>query len=90
MTSSSELDPEAVRVGATIKTLREAYGWKLGELAQAVGRSHAFLSNIEAGRKRAPRPLCSKIATVLDVPLAAIVSSEYAQATSARETANSR
>ena len=80
MTSSPELDPEAVRIGATIKSLREAYGWKLGELAKAIDRSHAYLSNIENGRKRAPVPLCSTIATVLKVPLAAIVSAEYAEA----------
>lgn len=77
MTSATELDPEAVRVGATIRTIREAYGWKLGELAAAIGRSHSFLSNIEAGRKHAPKPLCIEIAKALGVPLAAIVSPSY-------------
>ena len=74
-----EIDPEALRVGATIKSLRLAHGWKLGEFATALGMSHSYISNIEAGRKLAPRPLCRKIADALDVPLAAIISSEYAR-----------
>jgi transcriptional regulator with XRE-family HTH domain len=79
MTPTTKLDPEAVRIGATIKTLREAYGVTLGELASAVGRSHSFLSNIEAGRKAAPMPMCVQIARHLGVPLAAIVSPGYGQ-----------
>lgn len=71
------LDPEAVRIGATIRALREAHGWKLGEFAKAIERSHAFLSNIEHGRKVCPRPLCRTIADTLGVPLAAIVSPVY-------------
>jgi transcriptional regulator with XRE-family HTH domain len=71
------LDPEAVRIGATIRELRGAHGWKVGQLAKAVGRSSSFLSNIEAGRKRAPQPLCVQIAAVLGVRLASIVSPAY-------------
>lgn len=78
MTPTTDLDPEAVRIGATIKSLREAYGWKVGELAVAIDRSSSFLSNIEAGRKHAPRPLCRKIADAIGVPLAAIISPAYA------------
>lgn len=74
---SAELDPEAVRVGATIKVIREAYGLKVGQLARAIGISHSYLSNVEAGRKHAPRALCAQIARVLDIPLAAIVSATY-------------
>lgn len=77
MTASGGINPEAVRIGATIRALREALGWKLGELAKAVDRSHAFLSNIEHGRKLCPRPLCKAIADALGVPVAAIVSPGY-------------
>ncbi|PZG49831.1 hypothetical protein C1I98_10975 [Spongiactinospora gelatinilytica] len=70
-------DPEDVRIGTTIRALRNALGWKLGELAAAVGRSHAYLSNIEAGRKRCPGWLARKIAEALGVPVGAIVSPGY-------------
>jgi transcriptional regulator with XRE-family HTH domain len=76
------LYPEAERIGATIKSLREAHGWKLGKFATALEMSHSYLSNIEAGRKLAPRPLCARIATLLGVPLAAIISSDYKAARS--------
>ena len=72
-----ELDPEAVRIGATIRELRKAYGLKVTELAEEVGISRPYLSNVEAGRKQATRVLCAQIAGVLNVPLAAIVSSTY-------------
>jgi transcriptional regulator with XRE-family HTH domain len=68
---------EAVRVGATIRALREAHGLKLGELAAALGKSHSFVSNIECGRKEAPIPLCREIADLLGVPLAAITVADY-------------
>jgi transcriptional regulator with XRE-family HTH domain len=77
MTAPPDLDPEAVRIGATIRALRDALGWRLGELAKAVGISHAYLSNVEHGRKRAPTPLCRTIAEKLGVPPAAIVSPGY-------------
>lgn len=72
-------DPEAVRVGATVKALRSAHGLKLGEMAVALGISHAYLSNIENGRKAAPLPLCRQIATLLHIPLAAITIADYAE-----------
>lgn len=65
--------PEARRVGATIRALREAYGWQLGKFAVAVGLSHGHLSNIEAGRKVATPERLRKIADVLSVPLAALI-----------------
>lgn len=77
MTNVAELDPEAVRIGATIKALREALGWTTNELAAAVGKSHAYLSNIEHGRKRCPPKLCREIAAAMGVAPAAIVSPAY-------------
>lgn len=63
---------DPVRVGATIKALRESYGWALGKFAVAVGTTHPHLSNIEAGRKRCTPEMARRIADTLGVPLAAI------------------
>jgi transcriptional regulator with XRE-family HTH domain len=63
---------DPVRVGATVKALREAYGWQLGKFAVAVGTTHPHLSNIEAGRKRLTPAMARKVADTLGIPLAAI------------------
>lgn len=63
---------ERERVGATVKALREAYGWKLGKFATAISVSHSYLANIEAGRRPLPPALARKVADTLGVPLAAI------------------
>lgn len=65
-------EAERVRVGATIKALREAYGWRLGKFATAIEVSHSYLANIEAGRRPLPADLARRIARTLGVPLAAI------------------
>jgi len=70
---------DPVRVGATVRALREAYGWKLGKFAVAVGTTHPHLSNIEAGRKRCTPAMARKIAQTLGVPLAAITTSRSAE-----------
>jgi transcriptional regulator with XRE-family HTH domain len=62
-----------VRQGATLRTFREMRGLKVGELANALGISYAYLSNIEAGRKRLTAPLVAKVAGALAVPQASIV-----------------
>lgn len=64
--------PEAVRTGATIKALREAYGWQCGKFAVAIGLTHGHLSNIESGRKAATHEKLRLIADTLKVPLAAL------------------
>lgn len=66
---------DPVRVGATIKALREAYGWKLGKFAVQVGTTHPHMSNIESGRKRCTPEMARRVAEVLGVPLAAITTS---------------
>jgi transcriptional regulator with XRE-family HTH domain len=70
---------DPVRVGATVKALREAYGWKLGKLAVAVGTTHPHLSNIEAGRKRCTPEMARKLADTIGVPLAAITTARPIQ-----------
>lgn len=78
---------EAKRLGATIRALRAAHGLKVGELAVALGKSQAYISNIEAGRKYAPVQLCREIALLLRVPLAAITVEDYAEIREAAEKA---
>jgi len=70
------LSPEDERIGATIRALAEAHGWRVGELASALDMSHSYISNVLAGRKRANAKLCREFADLLNVPLAAIVSGQ--------------
>lgn len=71
-TVSPEEQAERERVGATLRTLREARGWKLGDFATQIDVSYAYLSNIEAGRKRLPDHVLARAARALDVPQIAI------------------
>lgn len=60
------------RVGATIRALRQAYGWSVGKFAESIGIDYSHLSNIEAGRKRCTPEIARRVADTLGVPLAAI------------------
>lgn len=71
------LDPEMVRQGQTLRTIREIRGLKVGELASILTISYAYLSNIEAGRKRLTPQVLAKAATALDVPQVALVRPGY-------------
>lgn len=62
-TEAEKLERE--RVGATLRTLREKEGWKLGDFATQLDISYAYLSNIEAGRKRLPNHLLARAAKLL-------------------------
>ena len=84
---SEPKDPENVRVGETLRALRKAHGLKLVEMAVALGISHAYLSNIEAGRKAAPMALCRQAAKILRVPVAAITVADYEEIRAAAEKA---
>jgi transcriptional regulator with XRE-family HTH domain len=77
MATDSERDPEDVRVGATIKALREAHGLSATELARAIGVSGPLISLIESGDRRATIVNCQAIANVLGVRLAAITVRNY-------------
>jgi transcriptional regulator with XRE-family HTH domain len=70
-------DPEWVRIGETLRTLRETRGFKVGEFAGEVGISYAYLSNIEAGRKRLTPQLLAKASRVLGVRQIAICREGY-------------
>lgn len=68
---------ERVRIGATLRTMRESCGFKTGEFATELGISHGYLSNIEAGRKRLTPQLLAKSARILGVRPIAIVREGY-------------
>jgi transcriptional regulator with XRE-family HTH domain len=84
---SDDRELEAKRLGATIRALRAAHGLKVGELAVALGKSQAYVSNIEAGRKYAHVELCRQIADLLRIPLAAITIEGYDEIREAAEKA---
>jgi transcriptional regulator with XRE-family HTH domain len=53
-------DPEWVRIGATLRTLRELRGEKPDPFASAIGISRPYLANIEAGRKKLTNVLLAR------------------------------
>ena len=78
---------EKVRIGATLKALRVAHGWKTETFADALDIARPTLANIEAGRKGLTPDKARRAAEVLNVPLAAIVSPAAADPTAAPSTA---
>lgn len=73
------LDPEDVRIGATIRALRKAYGLQAHELGRLVGKSEALITAIERGKRTATPEVCRAIADKLGIPLAAITVADYEQ-----------
>lgn len=62
-----------VRVGATLRQLRELRGVKIDDLATRMGISRAYLANIEGGRKRLTPVLLARAASELGVPQISIM-----------------
>lgn len=79
MQGTDTRDPEDIRVGATIRALREAHGLKARELGALIGKSEALITAIERGERTATPEVCKAIADVFRVPLAAITIEGYAQ-----------
>jgi transcriptional regulator with XRE-family HTH domain len=71
--AAQNLDNEMVRQGATLRAFRELRGLKVGEFATALGISYAYLSNIEAGRKRLTPQLLVKASGLLGVRQVALI-----------------
>lgn len=67
------LDPEDIRVGATIAALREARGFTQEQLASRSFVSRAYLANIEAGRKKPSGRVVARVAQALGVKQIALV-----------------
>lgn len=73
MSGKPELDPENVRVGATIRVIRQSFRMSAAELADAVGKSEPLILAIERGTRRPSPELCAAIAEAVRVPLEAII-----------------
>lgn len=69
--------PEDIRVGATIRALREAHGLSSDQLARAIDKSGPLLRAIEVGKRHATPQVCRRVADTLGIPLAAITVAEY-------------
>ena len=69
----SELNPEDVRIGATIREMRQMRGLTQDQLSQEAMMSRAYVANIEAGRKRPSMKVVARIADALRVPQISIV-----------------
>lgn len=72
------IHPENVRVGATIRVLRESRSLSSDELGRLIGKSGTLIRLIEVGRRRATIPACVDIARVLEVDVARIVGADVA------------
>ena len=70
---TGQLDPEWVRIGATLRTMRELRGYKPDPFASEIGISRPYLANIEAGRKRLSNVLLARAAAALHVEQIAIM-----------------
>ena len=74
-TSSPIPISDRVRVGATVRAIRELRGFKPDEFANELGISRPYLVNIEAGRKKLTNIQLARMAEVLRVPQIAIMNS---------------
>lgn len=73
----ADLDPEAVRIGALLRDLREANDWTLERLGSAIGKTHHYLSKIERGHKKARVTLCRDIAEAYDMPPVELIAEAF-------------
>lgn len=67
MSEPQTANAEWIRVGGKVRRHRERSGMSAERLANTIGISRPYLSNIEAGRKRLTPFLTVKIAAVLGV-----------------------
>lgn len=69
---------EQVRIGATLRLIRELRGVRANDAATALGISRSYLANIEAGRKRLPPHVLVRACAFFDIPQIAVVNPDYA------------
>lgn len=62
-----------VRVGATVRTIREVRGMSPQQLASCMGISGGYLANIEAGRKKLTNVMLARAADALGVTQVSIM-----------------
>jgi len=64
-------DPEKERVGTTLRTIRERYGYTQETFGTELGISRSYISLIESGHKKLNDRLLARCATLLEItPLA--------------------
>lgn len=68
---------EEVRIGATLRSIRQIRGMTADQLANELLVSASHVRNIELGHKSASQVLLAKAAEVLDVPQVALVREGY-------------
>ena len=66
------LENELVRLGSRLKTLRNARGWTLDELADLTDLSSPYLSRLEAGDRQPSLAALISLAQAFEMPLAAL------------------
>lgn len=64
---------EDLRIGATIREMRQMRGMTQDQLSQEAMVSRAYIANIEAGRKRPSMKAVARIAAALHVPQISII-----------------
>lgn len=70
---------ERARVGATLRVVRELRGASVKQMADAMGVSGSYLTNIEGGFRRLTPLMLARAAQFLDVPQLALVHPESAE-----------
>lgn len=73
-------NPEYERVGRTVYTLRERYGYSQEQFGTELGISRSYISLIEAGFKPLPDRLLSRMAELLEITPLAIKRYDHALA----------
>jgi transcriptional regulator with XRE-family HTH domain len=72
-------EPENIRIGGIVKTLRDRRGLSLSALSRATGCARTTLRQIEAGNATAQWPTMRKLADALEVPLAVFIDEDAAR-----------
>jgi len=73
------LDQGNVRIGSQIRDLRKAKGVTLTTMAEKIGRSVGYVSQVERGVSALPIPLLQSISEILDVNITWFFHSETEQ-----------
>lgn len=77
--AADKLDLESVRIGQQIRDLRKAKNITLQLMAEKIGRSVGYISQVERGVSALPIPMLQAISTVLGVQITWFFHSEAEQ-----------
>ena len=76
--SLTQIEQDQIRIGLQIRDLRKAKGITLAEMAEKIGKSVGYISQIERGVSTLPIPVLQTISEVLDVKVTWFFQSENA------------